>query len=499
MVHALHILFALAALTSAKTTYPSWTTMPSPAGGNGDLKSVSSGGNTVCVVVGASKIQCGAFNAKKADVDWNAVSGELEQVVVGPRGTIIGVNNDNEVRYSSKILPTQAWIQISGETYESVSMDEDKFVCGVTPDNKLDCAWNGIKSKNPNWSRQNGLFKQVIVANGRLVGLNKDNKLYTTPTDTMSTSTLKWQAIPSPPSLLKQISYDGERVCGITTSNTVLCTTFDPTKPLDCLAMGSWTLLWLGMRIGNDSTPGAKRRALRCASAPSKQLFTAPTGKIATSSLKWPLIVSPTPTPLTQISYDPTKSLNRHSVPGANIAVDKASSELDDVAIVPGELEQVVVGSKRSIIGVNIEDEVWFSPKILPSLAWVQISGQIYKSVSLDNGKFVCVVHARTRSCWRTDAIPVGLDPWNQLFAASTGTIKLQLILPPPTLLSQISYDGQCVCGITTASTILRTAFDPSKPFDWYSVPGSNIAVVSVQGDNVFASTTDSTLLLNST
>ncbi|RHY01527.1 hypothetical protein DYB36_000506 [Aphanomyces astaci] len=406
MVHALHVLFALAALTSAKTTYPSWTTMPSPAGGNGDLKSVSSGGNIVCVVVGSSKIQCGAFNAKKADVDWNAVSGELEQVVVGPKGTIIGVNNDNEVRYSSKILPTQAWIQISGETYESVSMDEDKFVCGVTPDNKLDCAWNGIKSKNPNWSRQNGLFKQVIVANGRLVGLNKDNKLYTTPTDTMPTSTLKWQAIPSPPSLLKQISYDGERVCGITTSNTVLCTTFDPTKPLD-----------------------------------------------------W------------------------YSVPGSNIAV---------VSIVPGKLEQVVVGSKRSIIGVNIEDEVWFSPKILPSQAWVQISGQFYKSVSLDNGKFVCAVvvaHGRL----------VGLDPWNQLFTASTGTIKLQLILPPPIILSQISYDGQRVCGITTASTILRTAFDPSKPLDWYPVPGSNIAVVSVQGNNVFASTTDSTLLLNST
>ncbi|RHY14962.1 hypothetical protein DYB25_003911 [Aphanomyces astaci] len=160
--------------------------------------------------------------------------------------------------------------------------------------------------------------------------------------------------------------------------------------------------------------------------------------------------------------------------------------------IVPGELEQVVVGSKRSIIGVNIEDEVWFSPKILPSQAWVQISGQFYKSVSLDNGKFVCVVvvaHGRL----------VGLDPWNQLFTASTGTIKLQLILPPPIILSQISYDGQRVCGITTASTILRTAFDPSKPLDWYPVPGSNIAVVSVQGNNVFASTTDSTLLLNST
>ncbi|KAF0775553.1 hypothetical protein AaE_000747 [Aphanomyces astaci] len=127
----------------------------------------------------------------------------------------------------------------------------------------------------------------------------------------------------------------------------------------------------------------------------------------------------------------------------------------------------------------NKVEGIWNSIKT-SSPNWTQLNGGLRQ---------VVVAHGRL----------VGLDPWNQLFTASTGTIKLQLILPPPIILSQISYDGQRVCGITTASTILRTAFDPSKPLDWYPVPGSNIAVVSVQGNNVFASTTDSTLLLNST
>lgn len=138
-------------------------------------------------------------------------------IPVSPTGTTI-VSSRRSSLPPSVAAPTvspssQSWSSVNAPQLKQVS-HSGANVCGVTNSDVIMC-----KFGSQDWKTIPGLLKHISVDGDRACGMNGGNEIFCTD----NIKTPNWQKLPG---LLKQLDLQGNKICGVNTNQEVFCSTY---------------------------------------------------------------------------------------------------------------------------------------------------------------------------------------------------------------------------------------------------------------------------------
>lgn len=184
---------------------------------DGALVQLSFDGKWLCGVNSADDIWCASENIRgEGPTRWFQLPGKLIHVVVYGE-SLFGVNRANQIFYGSLVNGVNGspnWQLLPGALKQITT--DNKQVCGVNANDDIFCADRFIRN-DPNWRQIAGKLSYVELLNGRLVGANSVGDIFAGRAHGADASWVQ------PQGNLRQISYDGLRMCGTNSANNVWC------------------------------------------------------------------------------------------------------------------------------------------------------------------------------------------------------------------------------------------------------------------------------------
>ncbi|KAF0686894.1 Aste57867_21326 [Aphanomyces stellatus] len=529
MVRVQIALFALvAAVCAAPAPAPC---ADAPAGWSsvlGGLTQVSVDATQVCGLNAFDNYKVYCSPKKQPAQWWQIVTVNLQQLAMNS-GVIYGVRSGDNAFVVGTTDPSCQWTTVATPFGQVASVSYDgTLVCVASTAGRVYCAKSKGGSAALTWQALDGIVTTLAVNGAVLYGVNAQNQLYqgSVSDAACASGSAKWALVTNVS--LKQVSWDGARVCGVTPTSQVVCadTPQGSTTP-------TWTTLpgeLTQVSIFQSSLYGVD------AAAHVYYKLMPPIG--GTAPVPPPVTSPPSPPQYKDWTVVPTpgnKFIDVSSWGSTVCAVDCVNNIYCGVwdPVVPitwtklsGSLLQLVVYD-RGVFGVDYKANLRYTASTTPTgiPTWTQFTN-LWKSISYD-GSQLCGIDSTGRvACAAQDAASLktiqtyptwttlekklnqvvvnkgtlfGLDTINkQLVTGSSknlGSVSWSTIANAPNL-AEISYDGLRLCAVNADTTQVQCADAAltSSP-NWYAFAGTGMKAISLQREHLFALTGDYTLL----
>lgn len=369
----------------------------------GIVSIVSFDGTTLCGATGTGGIFC-ATEGLDDKPNWFSVQGDAMSLAVWGDNMWI-VNNAGRVFYSKVSVSIPAsWVPLN-YSLKQITTD-GKQICGVTNDNDIFCADKGITSV-PNWRQLPGKLKFVDLTDGILYGTAPDDSIWFGMTDGDPSFTRISGG-------LRQIAFDGELLCGISSDMFAWCADTNlKTNP-------NWRNI--GSGYSYIDVNAGQVYAIAGGMQLTKKWFTLPPsnivgggGGVTTPFTGWKRLTGG----LTQINFDGVTACGVNA--GYEIwCFNTGFDASPNWRRVPGSLKHVVVWGD-SLFGVNSADQI-FIGRTEGDPQWRKLDG-LLKQISTD-GKQICGANAQDM-IWCAD-IPTDSNPKWRLIPGSLKHVVVQ-------------------------------------------------------------------------
>lgn len=180
---------------------------------DGSLVQLSFDGKQLCGVNSNDDIWCASENIRGGGAtNWRRLPGKLTQITV--YGDVLyGVNREGKIYFGSAVASDPNWRELPGWLKQITT--DNKQICGVNADGDVFCADTNIRF-SPNWREVPGRFTQVALVNGRLFAVAADSSI----SSGRSHGAPSWVTLSGG---VRQVSFDGVRVCGTNSTDDVWC------------------------------------------------------------------------------------------------------------------------------------------------------------------------------------------------------------------------------------------------------------------------------------
>ncbi|DAZ99891.1 TPA: hypothetical protein N0F65_008634 [Lagenidium giganteum] len=466
-------------LTPATTVFSSWRTL------NGRLRQLNFDGKSVCGVNANDDIFCATQNFELIP-NWNKLSGSLHNIDVNGN-LLVGANSVKDIYRSTSGVGTANWVKVPGSLVQTST--DGQYICGTNHVYNIYCS-----QVSGNWFLVEGAnMRHVVVWNGEMYAINTNNQIFYSATLEASPKWLKLDGG------LNMIDFDGKRICGVDNNHDLWCADegIRTSSP-------NWYKI-LGSNYNWVAVSGAQLFATSTTDVIYYRMDITAIGARAAYESDWDVI----PGQLVQLSFD---GLNLCGVNNAN-AVYCANDNLDGTPNwrkLDGSLKWVTVWGDN-LWGVNSDNDVFYGSSV-GDANWVQLQGKFAQIVS--DGKQICAINADGDAFCADEGITSSPN-WRQingnmklgnidlnngaLFASALVDRSLYFGMSDGLTsftriggwLSQISYDGEMICGVNYLNEVWCADNNlKNTNTNWRKLPGS-FTFVDLSSGRMFAIGTD--------